>query len=54
METLFALLLVVREQHGIELRDVFDHKLSPVAALLIEEFVCLREDDKSLLVSRMG
>ena len=54
MEVLFARLLVVGQQRGIDLRDVFDHKLSPVPPSLIDEYGCLRKGDKSILVKRLG
>ncbi|CAL8305583.1 unnamed protein product [Arctogadus glacialis] len=48
MKALFARLLVVGQQRGIELKDVFDHELSPVPPSLIDEFGCLRKGDKML------
>ena len=54
MDALFARLLVVGQQRGIELKDVFDHELSPVPPSLIDEFGCLRKGDKSVLVKRLG
>ena len=35
MEALFARLLVMGQQRGIELKDVFDHELSPVPPSLM-------------------
>ena len=35
VEVLFAWLLVVGQQRGIDLKDVFDHELSPVPPSLI-------------------
>ena len=54
MEVLFAQLLVVGQQRGIDLKDVFDHELSPVPPSLIDEYGCLRKGDKSVLVKRLG
>ncbi|CAL8282704.1 unnamed protein product [Boreogadus saida] len=45
MEALFARLLVVGQQRGIEFNDVFDHEPSPVPPSLIDEFGCLRKGD---------
>ena len=42
------------KQRGIELKDVFDHELSPVPPSLINEFGCLRMGDKSVLVKKLG
>lgn len=54
MEAIFARLLVVGQQRGIDLKDVFQHELSPVPPALIDEFGCLRKGDKSALVKRLG
>ncbi len=54
LEALFAHLLVVGQQHGIALKDVFNHELSPVPPSIIDEFGCLRKSDKSGLVKKLG
>ena len=53
-ETLFALLLVVGQQRGVEVTDIFQYELSPVPPSLIDEFGCLRKADKTVLVKCLG
>ena len=52
MEVLFAWLLVVGQQRGIDLKDVFDHELSPVPPSLIDEYGCLRKGDKHCYIRK--
>ena len=54
IETLFARLLVVGQQRGVEVTDNFQYELSPVPPSLIDEFGCLREADKTVLVKCLG
>ena len=53
-ETLFARLLVVGQQRGMEVTDIFQYELSPVPPSLIDEFGCLRKADKTVLVKCLG
>ena len=46
--------LVIGQQPGIDLKDVFDHELSPVPPSLINEYGCLRKGDKSDLIKWLG
>ena len=50
IDTLFARLLVVGQQRGVAVTDIFQYELSPVPPSLIDEFGCLRKGDKTLLV----
>ena len=43
IETLFAQLLVVGQQRGVEVTDIFQYELSPIHPSLIDEFGCLRK-----------
>ena len=52
--TLFARLLVVGQQRGVEVIDIFQYELSPVPPSLIDEFACLRKGDKTVLVKGVG
>ena len=52
MEVLFAWLLVIGQQRGIDLKDVFDHELSPVPPSLIDEYGCLRKGDKHCYIRK--
>ena len=54
IETLFARLLVVGQQRGVEVTDIFQYELSPVPPSLIDEFGCLRKADKTVLVKCLG
>ena len=54
IETLFARLLVVGQQRGVEVTDIFQYELSPVPPPLIDEFGCLRKADKTVLVKCLG
>ena len=54
IETLFARLLVVGQQRGVEVTDIFQHELSHVPPSLIDEFGCLRKGDKTVLVKCLG
>ena len=51
---LFARLLVVGQQRGVEVTDIFQYELSPVPPSLIDEFGCLRKADKTVLVKCLG
>ena len=50
IETLFARLLVVSQQRGVEVTYIFQYERSPVPPSLIDEFGCLRKGDKTVLV----
>ena len=50
IDTLFARLLVVSQQRGVAVTDIFQYELSPVPLSLIDEFGCLRKVDKTLLI----
>ena len=59
IDTLLARLLVVGHQRGVDVTyrvSIFQYELSPVPPSLIDEFGCLRKEDKtfssSVLVSR--
>ena len=54
MEALFARLLVVGEQLGIDLKDLFEHELGPLPASLLDDFGCLRKGDESVIVKKLG
>ena len=54
VETLYARLLVVGQQRGMEVTDIFQYELSPVPSSLIDEFGCLRKADKTVLVKCLG
>ena len=54
IETLFARLLVVGQQRGVEVADIFQYELSHVHPSLIDEFGCLRKGDKTVLVKCLG
>ena len=54
IETLFARLLVIGQQRGVEVTDIFKYELSPVPPSLIDEYGCLRKGDKSVLVKSLG
>ena len=54
IETLFARLLVVGQQRGVEVTDIFQYELSHVPPSLIDEFGCLRKADKTVLVKCLG
>ena len=54
IETLFARLLVVGQQRGVEVTDIFQYELSPVPPSLIDEFWCLRYGNKTVLVKCLG
>ena len=54
IETLFTRLLVVGQQRGVEVIDIFQYELSPVPPSLIDEFGCLRKADKTVLVKCLG
>ncbi|KAJ8412704.1 hypothetical protein AAFF_G00116550 [Aldrovandia affinis] len=38
----------------MELSDLFDYKLDPVPASIINEYGCLRKGNKSMIVQRLG
>ena len=50
IETLFAPLLVVCQQRGLEVTDIFQYELSHVPPPLIDEFGCQRKGDKTVFV----
>ena len=54
IETLFARLLDVGQQRGVEVTDIFQYELSHVPPSLIDEFGCLRKGDKTVLVKCLG
>ena len=54
IETLFARLLFVGQQRGVEVTDIFQYELSPVPPSLIDEFGCLRKADKTVFVKCLG
>ena len=54
IETLFARLLVVGQQRGVEVTDIFQYELSPMHPSLIDEFGCLRKGDKTVFVKYLG
>ena len=54
IETIFCRLLVVGQQRGVEVKDIFQYELSHVPPSLIDEFGCLRKGDKTALVNRLG
>ena len=54
IETLFARLLVVGQQRGVEVTDIFQYERSHVPPSLIDEFGCLRKGDKTVLVKCIG
>ena len=54
IETLFVPLLVVGQQRGVEVTDIFQYELSPVPPFLIDEFRCLRKVDKTVFVKCLG
>ena len=51
---IFGRLIVVGQLRGVNLSDVFQFELSPVPPYIIDEFDCLRQDDKCVLVRRLG
>lgn len=51
---LFARLLVVGSKKRMELSTLFNSKLSPVPASIIDEYRCLRNGNKSMIVQRLG
>ena len=54
IDTLFARLLVVGQQRGVEVTDIFQFELGPVPPSLIDEFGCLRKGDKTVLIKCLG
>ena len=54
IETLFARLLVVGQQRGVEVTDIFQYELSHVPPSLIDEFGCLRKGVKQCSSSVLG
>ena len=54
IDTLFARLLVVGQQRGVEVTDIFQDELSHVPPSLIYEFGCLRKGDKTVLAKCLG
>ena len=45
IETLFAELLIVSQQRGVQVTNIFQYELSRVPPSLIDEFGCLRKGD---------
>ena len=54
IETLFCRLLVVGQQRGMEVTDIFQYEPSHVLPSLIDELGCLRKGGKTALVKRLG
>ena len=54
IDTLFCRLLVVGQQRGVEVTDIFQYELSHVLPSLIDELGCLRKGVKTALVKRIG
>ena len=54
VETLFSRLLVVGHQRNMDVADVLQFELSPVPPALIDEYGCLRNGGKSVLVKCLG
>ena len=54
IETLFCRLLVIGQQRGVEVTDIFQYELSHVLPSLIDKLGCLRKGDKTALVKRLG
>ena len=52
--TLFSRLLVVGQQRSVDIADVFQFELSPVPPALIDEYGCLRNGDKVMLVKSLS
>ena len=53
-ETLFARLMVVSQQRGMEMIYIFQYERIPVTPSLIDNFGCLRKGDKTVLVKCLG
>ena len=51
---LFAWLLVVGSKRRMELSTLVNYKLSPVPASIINEYECLRNSNKSVIVQHLG
>ena len=43
-------MLVISQQRGVEVTDIFQYERSPVPPSVIDEFGCLRKGDKTVLV----
>ena len=54
IDTPFARLLVVGQQRGVEMTDIFQYEPSHVPPTLIDEFGCLRKGDTTVLVKCLG
>ena len=54
IETLFARLLIVSQQRGVDVTDIFQYERSPVPPSLIDEFGCLRKGYETALVKCLG
>ena len=54
IDTLFCRLLVVGQQRGVEVTDIFQYEPSHVLPSLIDELGCLRKGDKPAPVRRLG
>ena len=46
--------LDVEQQRSIDIADVFQFEISPVSPALIDEYGCLREGDKAVLVKSLS
>ena len=51
---LFAWLLVVGSKRKIELSTLFNYKLGPVSASIINEYGCLRNSNESVIIQHLG
>ena len=54
MEAIFLHLLMVKLQQEIELESAFHYDLCAVPSSLIDEYGCLRRDNKAVLASRLS
>ena len=54
IETIFCRLLVVGQQRGMEVTDIFQYELSHVLPSIIDKLGCLRKGVKTVLVKRLG
>ena len=54
IETLFARMLVVGQQRGVEVTDICHYELSPVPPSLIDEFGCLKKETKQCSSTALG
>ena len=54
IETIFVRLLVVGQQRGVDVTDIFHNELRHVPPSVIDEFRCLSRGDKTVLVKCLG